>query len=376
MAFRKEALEEIGGFDPQFRTAGDDVDVCWRLQERGGTLGFDPGAMVCHHHRNSIRAYWRQQLGYGQAEAMLERKWPEKYNVFGHLSWAGRMYGKGLTLRLGRAGRIYRGMWGLAPFQQLTEEEPGLLRVLPLMPEWYLAVMTLGVLSMLGLTWRPLLIAAPLLLLAVALPMAHAIVSASKARFSTRPSRLNGALMRTMVAFLHLVQPLARLRGRLRHGLTIWRQRGVPAVALPIARTFPLVVTRYRLPQDWLRHLQVTMKDMGGVVLHGGDYDNWDLDVRGGIFGSSRLLMAFEDTGSGTQLVRVRAWPCCQWTVRLLFVLLVMGTIAAGVRGALATATGLALLTMFVGWRIAEDSAITMGMIREGLANIGLLRQR
>jgi hypothetical protein len=267
-------------------------------------------------------------------------------------------------------------MWGLAPFQQLTEEEPGLLRVLPLMPEWYLAVMTLGVLSMLGLTWRPLLIAAPLLLLAVALPMAHAIVSASKARFSTRPSRLNGALMRTMVAFLHLVQPLARLRGRLRHGLTIWRQRGVPAVALPIARTFPLVVTRYRLPQDWLRHLQVTMKDMGGVVLHGGDYDNWDLDVRGGIFGSSRLLMAFEDTGSGTQLVRVRAWPCCQWTVRLLFVLLVMGTIAAGVRGALATATGLALLTMFVGWRIAEDSAITMGMIREGLANIGLLRQR
>ena len=32
MAFRRERLQAIGGFDPQFRKAGDDVDVCWRLQ--------------------------------------------------------------------------------------------------------------------------------------------------------------------------------------------------------------------------------------------------------------------------------------------------------------------------------------------------------
>ncbi len=29
MAFRKRALEAIGGFNPVYRTAGDDVDVCW-----------------------------------------------------------------------------------------------------------------------------------------------------------------------------------------------------------------------------------------------------------------------------------------------------------------------------------------------------------
>src|SRR5262249_48725339 len=38
MAFRRDALLVIGGFDPQFRAAGDDVDACWRLQERGGML--------------------------------------------------------------------------------------------------------------------------------------------------------------------------------------------------------------------------------------------------------------------------------------------------------------------------------------------------
>ncbi|PYO73702.1 MAG: glycosyl transferase, partial [Gemmatimonadetes bacterium] len=66
MAFRKSCLEAIGGFDPQFRTAGDDVDVCWRLQERGWTLGFHPAALVWHHRRNSLRTYWRQQIGYGR----------------------------------------------------------------------------------------------------------------------------------------------------------------------------------------------------------------------------------------------------------------------------------------------------------------------
>ena len=61
MAIRKSCLEAVGGFDPTFRVAGDDVDLCWRLQERGWTLGFSPGAMVLHHRRHTIRGYWKQQ---------------------------------------------------------------------------------------------------------------------------------------------------------------------------------------------------------------------------------------------------------------------------------------------------------------------------
>src|SRR5437667_132830 len=75
MAFRKSCLQAIGGFDPQFRVAGDDVDICWRLQKQGWTIGFSPAAMVWHHRRNSVRAYLRQQKGYGKAEALLEKKW-------------------------------------------------------------------------------------------------------------------------------------------------------------------------------------------------------------------------------------------------------------------------------------------------------------
>ena len=141
MAFRTECLEAIGGFDPQFRVAGDDVDVCWRLRECGWTLGFHPAAVVWHHRRNSVRAYWKQQRGYGKAEALLKKKWPEKYNGTGQLTWAGRIYSRGLTRALDfRRGRIYHGMWGAAPFQRLYQPAPRTLYSLSLMPEWYLAI--------------------------------------------------------------------------------------------------------------------------------------------------------------------------------------------------------------------------------------------
>ncbi len=61
MAFRRTTLLSIGGFDPQFRTAGDDIDVCRRLQQRGWTLGLSPAAMVWHHRRNSAWNYWKRQ---------------------------------------------------------------------------------------------------------------------------------------------------------------------------------------------------------------------------------------------------------------------------------------------------------------------------
>src|SRR5881296_1121165 len=102
MAFRKSCLTAIGGFDTQFRVAGDDVDVCWRLQEHGWKLGFHAAAVVWHYRRNSVRAYWRQQKGYGKAEALLEKKWPEKYNTAGHVNWAGRIYSHAFHQVFGR----------------------------------------------------------------------------------------------------------------------------------------------------------------------------------------------------------------------------------------------------------------------------------
>ena len=184
MSFRRERLIEIGGFDPRYRVAGDDVDICWRLQERGWTIAFSPPSVVWHHRRNSIRGYWKQQQGYGKAETLLEQKWPERFNAVGNVRWAGRLYGKGLAEALGsRKGRIYGGTWGTAPFQSLYQPEPWIMASLPLLPEWYLVVAALAAVSALGLLWPPLFLALPLLAIGIAVPLLQAGLSAANASF-------------------------------------------------------------------------------------------------------------------------------------------------------------------------------------------------
>src|SRR5262249_53699132 len=96
MAFRRGALEAINGFDPQYRKAGDDVDVCWRLRQAGYWITFAPGAFVWHHRRQGPRAYLRQQAGYGEAEALLQFKHPDKFNGRGDGKWRGELYGASL----------------------------------------------------------------------------------------------------------------------------------------------------------------------------------------------------------------------------------------------------------------------------------------
>ena len=117
MAFWRERLIEIGGFDPIYRAAGDDVDVCWKLLDRGYEIRFHPSALVWHRRRDSVKAFWRQQIGYGKAEALVERNHPEKFNNLGQATWRGVIYGPSSILP--SRGRVYSGRYGDAPFQKL-----------------------------------------------------------------------------------------------------------------------------------------------------------------------------------------------------------------------------------------------------------------
>ncbi len=120
LAVRREILEEIGGFDERFRTAGDDVDFCWRLLDAGHRIGFHPAAMVWHHRRFTVKGYLKQQLGYGRAEAMLIPLHPGRFGLRGGARWRGRVYLESPAARLlTSSARIYHGLRGHAPFQAL-----------------------------------------------------------------------------------------------------------------------------------------------------------------------------------------------------------------------------------------------------------------
>lgn len=121
----RAAFESIGGFDPQFHTAGDDVDFCWRLRDAGHRLGFGPGAFVWHTRRPSIRAFLKQQLGYGHAERLLLAKHPARFTPRGGPRWDGFIYGGG-PVRVMADSVIYHGPMGEAGYQSIVN------RMLPL----------------------------------------------------------------------------------------------------------------------------------------------------------------------------------------------------------------------------------------------------
>jgi GT2 family glycosyltransferase len=372
MAVRRRCLEAIGGFDPRYRAAGDDVDVCWRLQEHGWTIGFSPAAMVWHHRRGSIRAYWKQQQGYGRAEALLEQKWPGKYNSLGHLTWQGRIYGSGITRALTSwRGRVYQGPFGSAPFQSIYHPATGVIASLPLMPEWYGVILALAAFSLLGLHWAPLGWCLVPLAAAVAAPVAQALLSASKAHWASAPAgRGKRAGRFLLTAFLHLIQPLARLTGRLRHGLTPWRRR-VPELAVTLPRSMTLWSETWRTPEAWLTQIRETIAATGAVVLTGGEFDRWDLEARGGVLGSARLRMAVEEHGSGRQLLRVRFWPKLARFGVLLAILLGLLAVAAADDEAWAGVILLAACALFLMSRMLVESASAVAVLRASVCEAG-----
>ena len=372
MSFRRSALETVGGCDPRYRAAGDDVDLCWRIQEQVGEIGFHPAAMVWHHRRNSMQMYWKQQQGYGKAEALLEEKWPAKYNELGHTSWGGRLYGKGLTLDLGALrGRIYQGTWGSAPFQSLYRPAPETLLSLPLMPEWYFLIGLLAILSLLSLGWPPLGMVIPLFLAALALPLAQALFSATRARFTSAPQTLaQRAKLFAITAFMHLQQPMARLIGRLRHGLTPWRRRGMQLWEVPTPRKRPIWHEQWEAPDRTLDTLRRRLSESDGVVTAGGDYDAWDLEVRGGLLGGARLLMATEEHGAGRQMLRFRVWP--RWSVLGVFPAGVFAAISLGAFADGAWFVGVlsTLGTALVAACAIADSGFATGAVSDALGQL------
>lgn len=381
MSFRREALLAVGGFDPRYRAAGDDVDICWRVREEVGSLGFSPAAVVWHHRRSSLRCYWRQQQGYGKAEALLAEKWPERYNGMGHLDWSGRIYGRGLTKALRFApARVYHGVWGSAPFQSLYREAPTTLASMALMPEWYVLISVLVLLSALGAAWTPLLLALPLLLGAIALPAAQAVKSAANASFeslSLTSGRRAALRLRGLTTLLHLAQPAARLYGRLRHNLTPWRRYG-RARAAPKKQEVSVWREDWRAPTAWLEAVETLLGSEGVPVRRGYVFDRWDVEVRGGALGTARLLMTIEEHGSGKQFARFRLTPrVSPWTVGLLALFSVLALWAFSGE-AWAAGSGLLALALLVAltayWSCAAAVGATLHAI-DALATTDVLDQ-
>lgn len=124
MAYRREALEKVGGFDEGYpHAAAEDWDLAFRVLQRGGEIRFEPSAKVVHvpvpiegryflarakERESALRLYrrfpgaWRQTTGHSMQRSFLEgiflrpavetRKWRQYFRrhpskLPGYLFW-------------------------------------------------------------------------------------------------------------------------------------------------------------------------------------------------------------------------------------------------------------------------------------------------
>jgi cellulose synthase/poly-beta-1,6-N-acetylglucosamine synthase-like glycosyltransferase len=71
--YRREALEAVGGFGPDFEDGGEDVDVSRRLRARGDLLDAIPDLFVYHKPRATLPAFFRWNVGVGITKFNLRR---------------------------------------------------------------------------------------------------------------------------------------------------------------------------------------------------------------------------------------------------------------------------------------------------------------
>jgi cellulose synthase/poly-beta-1,6-N-acetylglucosamine synthase-like glycosyltransferase len=73
VAFRREALHQTGGFDPNCQT-GEDVDISIRVSREGWDLWYEPEAVVNHQDPHTFRQLLRQWFGYGLGHPYVYKK--------------------------------------------------------------------------------------------------------------------------------------------------------------------------------------------------------------------------------------------------------------------------------------------------------------
>jgi GT2 family glycosyltransferase len=366
VAYRRAKLRTIGGFDSAFGAGGGDVDVSWRLREQGWTLGFSPGAVVWRPAASTIGGYWEEQRSDGMTEGLLERKWPRKFSVAGQVLSGARPNGEHVATPARSRYRGYQSLWGVAPVESRGGRKRHAAAIV-LTPEWYLLIASLLCLTVLGIGWTPLLVTGPLLIVAVVASVLQAFKAAGGARFEGEPPSLGRRVMRrTLTAFLNLLQPAARLRGRLQSGLTPWRRKRLVRLTVPRRHTLRFWA-KPRSHEVWVESVQDALAQGGAAAVGIRPADTFDLEERAGTFGAARMMIALEDHPSDRQFVRLRLWPRWSLWAKSLAGAFILVAAVAFADGAWAVAGVFGLMAAHVGLSAYSQSAAALLDLREAV---------
>ncbi|HEY6167893.1 MAG TPA: glycosyltransferase [Verrucomicrobiae bacterium] len=319
MAFYKWALLEINGFDPVFRKAGDDVDVCWRLQQRGYRIGFSHAGFVWHYRRSTIGAYLKQQRGYGEAEAQLVRKHPEYFNSLGGSIWHGRIY---TAAKIGvelRRPIIYHGFFGSAFFQSIYAPPPNIALMFLTSLEFHVLItLPLAVLSAVFNSLVPM---------AITSVVVSALFCVAAGVQAVLPKKKKQPWSRPLVALLFFLQPIMRGWARYQGSLGLSRlppaaYRRIAALNKSGSRVTPDEVRYWR--DGWLDRYDFLQKAIERLDREGwqnksdSGWNEFDIEIVGSRWTTLHFTTVSEHFPKGT-MVRCRFRTTWSLLARLAF---------------------------------------------------------
>lgn len=322
MAFWKWALEEINGFDPIFTKAGDDVDICWRILQKGWQIRWCSSGFVWHARRNTIRAYLRQQYGYGEAEELLRRKHPCYFNSFGACIWKGKIYAGHTSIPSLGHDKIYHGVFGSGLFQTLytPKEMPGLLILTSF--EYHIIV-TLP-LVLLGTFSSPFM---PLAFTSLILSLSVCILSAKQQKLENEKF-----WSRPLVALLFLLQPICRSYARYKTRFlephpSLKNVKQLPCISNKVWLTQKYILSFWaekknsiRLNRiEFLHKLQDSLSQKGNIVHTDTGWNEFDLLIHGEFCARLQLLTFIEPHKDQTAILKIKLFTFNSGPFKILF---------------------------------------------------------
>jgi glycosyltransferase involved in cell wall biosynthesis len=307
MAFHRWAFERVGGFDVEYHKAGDDVDFCWRLQQAGGVIAFSPTAIVWHHRRFTLRAFFKQQDGYGEAESLLRFKHLIFFGPTGTAKWRGQIYGAPRFSWFLNRPIVYHGVFGEGFFQSIYPAAQSEIAIYLSSIEWFgLTVFLFG----LGV-FLPALRIVPYLMFGgtLAVALSYMMRARIEPRFDTAHARL-------LVMVLAFVQPLVRgwsryftwLRFKRTPRSVIARHEYLPANGRP-AGTLSRRMFWSKDGRD--RHYLLgavfdLLEEEGWRYSVDSGWNEWDIQIYGNFWWSIALQTVTEYHADAQCLTRVR----------------------------------------------------------------------
>ena len=129
--YRREAIEQVGGYDETMLIA-EDWELNYRIRAAGGLIWFTPDLRVTYRPRASLRALAKQHFRYGRWRRVVARRYPETVNprylaapVATALNAAGLVLGAGRAHRGGRRGGRVRSVPRFSVSSSRSSTSPG-----------------------------------------------------------------------------------------------------------------------------------------------------------------------------------------------------------------------------------------------------------